>query len=82
MIFVDVSVPALGKTYDFRLDETSRVAAVLEEMAEIICRSEQCELAGDARDLILCRAEDHRIFAADLTLLECGVRTGNRLMLL
>lgn len=82
MILVDIYVPVLDKTYDFRLDENARIEDVTEEIAEVICQYEHCELKGDAADLILCQTTRHCILAMDSTLSQSGVGTGDCLSLL
>lgn len=82
MILVDIYVPVLDKTYDFSLDENARVEDVTEEVIEVICQQEKCELLGAPSDLILCQIDRHRILGRDSTLRENGIGAGDCLTLL
>ena len=44
MIIVNVDVPMLGETLDFQIDENTPVYEVQEEMIDISCRKNSCEL--------------------------------------
>ena len=81
MIFVDVYVPSLDKEYDFHLDETVTVDTLIREMAEIISQKEQCEIIGNKKDFMLCLQEKEKILPFHMTLQECGVHTGSRIIL-
>lgn len=82
MILVDIYVPVLDKTYNFRLDETARVEDVTEEIAEVICQREQITLLGSADDLLLSQTSSHHIMAASATLAGSGIGSGDVLTLL
>lgn len=82
MILVEVFVPMLNRGFDFQLDEKGLVEDITEEIAETVCQSQQCILKGKYEDLILCKAGNHRILAAEMSLVDAGVRTGDRLTLL
>jgi len=81
MILVDIYVPSVDNTYDFQLDEDSYVYAVIEEIGELIGQKEHCQIIGDMENLMLCALKDKQILPKDSTLAECGVRTGNSLIL-
>lgn len=81
MIFVDVYVPGLDKEYDFQLDETITVDTLIKEMSETISQKEQCEIIGNKRDFMLCLQEKEKILPSNMTLEECGVHTGSRIIL-
>lgn len=82
MIHVVINLPMLDKSFDFRLEEDAKIEEVTEEIAEVVCQHEQCTLAGQQEDLILCKPAQHRILAAGMTLAQCGVQTGDLLTLL
>ena len=44
MILVDITVPALDNTYDFRLDEDATVAEIMDEVVSMICQKEMSHL--------------------------------------
>ncbi len=81
-MLVEVMVPVLNLTFDFDLQDAALAEDAAAEVAEVVCRYEQCALNGDRENLILCLEKQRRILAAGMTLAENGVRTGDRLMLL
>ncbi|MDO4513556.1 MAG: EsaB/YukD family protein [Lachnospiraceae bacterium] len=81
MILVDITVPALDNTYDFRLDEDATVAEIMDEVVSMICQKEMSHLEGDEKDLLLCSQSGQVILDRAWTLRESGVRSGERLLL-
>lgn len=81
MIMVDVFVPAVGKSYDFNLDEEVKINMIIEEISEMIAHKEQTEIVGDVEKLLLCDKDSQRILPSDQTLQDCMVSTGNKLIL-
>lgn len=81
MILVDLYLPVLDKTYNFRLDENAHVEDVTEEIAEVICQREQTTLLGNAADLLLYQTSTHHILSASSTLSDSGIASGDRLSL-
>lgn len=82
MILVDVYVPSVNSTYDFQLDEEVRIGLLIEEIGEMVCRREHCQLDGKMEKLLLCSMDNREIIPKQTTLLKYGVKTGARLMLL
>lgn len=82
MILVDVYVPSVNSTYDFQLDEEVRIGLLIEEIGEMVCRREHCQLDGKMEKLLLCSMDNREIIPKQTTLMEYGVKTGARLMLL
>jgi uncharacterized ubiquitin-like protein YukD len=81
MILVDIFVPSVNNVYDFQLDEYTPVGTIIEEIGELIEQKEHCQMVGDMGDLMLCLQKDSRILPKEQTLQECGVQTGNSLLL-
>lgn len=81
MILVDIYVPAVDREYDFSLDETAKIAGILEEVASMVGQKEQCELSGSADELLLCSMEERVILPKDKSLAECGIINGKRLLM-
>ena len=81
MILVDIAVPSVDRSYDFNLDENAPITMVLEEVIGMICQKEQCKLIGDKAELLLCKYEGQIILNKEKTLKECGIKNGNRLLL-
>ena len=80
MILVDVKVPAIDKTYDFELDETSCVSDIPEEIAEMIAAKQHYVLEKTESVPMLFNDETGQMLSADKSLYDCGIRTGNRLL--
>lgn len=80
MILVDVEVPAVDKIFDFQLDENVYVSDITEEIAEMIAAARQSTFQRNDSTMLLCSYENRRILSGNMTLAECGVRTGSRLL--
>lgn len=80
MITIDVSVPIIGKTYDFSLDENILVEMATEEIVEMIVQKEGYS-AQDASGLYLFSEKDREALNLSCSLKENGVDTGDRLLL-
>ena len=78
MILVEIHVPAMNRAYDFQLDENADIGSVIDELAELIARKEQCRLG---ERFSLCSRESERVLPEDRTLRACNIRTGSRLIL-
>lgn len=81
MILVDLTVTSVNNVYDFNLDENTTIDLLIEEISELIEQKEQCVLAGDRKRLVLCDMRDRRILPSNYTLYECGIQTGDSLLL-
>ncbi len=81
MILVDVFVPSLNNNYEFQLDEHVNVGGVIEEIAEMICQKEQCNIVGARDKLILCKCRGEKIMDNATTLEQNKVIDGDRLIL-
>ena len=81
MILVDVTVPSVEKTYDFSLDENAQIALVMEEIVEMISQKEHCSIIGNKEDLLLCKYDAQIVLDKQATLKDCGIVTGNKLLL-
>lgn len=81
MIIINVEVPALEHNYDVQIDENQPVFTVISEIADLVCRMNQCELSGDKKDLLLWKADNGQILDRHRSAWENGVRTGSVLIL-
>ena len=81
MILVDIFVPGIDKNYDFQLNETIVISAVIEEIGEMISQKEQLDIMGDIDDLQLCDRRKQVLLPKNKTLAECGIMTGESLIL-
>ncbi len=82
MILVDVTVPAVGRKYDFELSEFVLVEVIIREMIEIVCQKEHRQFDDDASTLCLYSKDKNRRLYPDRTLRQCGIRSGEALILL
>ena len=81
MIIVNVDVPILGQTLDFQMDENIPIYEVQEEIVDIICRKNSCELIGEEQRLLLCYAERIILLQREKSGSENGLRSGSHLIL-
>ncbi|MDD3253294.1 MAG: EsaB/YukD family protein [Lachnospiraceae bacterium] len=81
MILVDIYVPGVNQTYDFSLDENTKISFLLEEVSGMICQKEQCSLTGNVKELLLVSRGKKKILNSDLTLADYGITQGEQLML-
>lgn len=81
MIFVDVYVPALEKTYDFKMDERLTAAETAEALSDMICQKEQCQVQGDEQRLTLWDRRTGQRLLPDEILYRAGIHSGSTLLL-
>ncbi len=81
MILVDINVYALNKVYDFTLDETVPISAVVEEIAEIIGRLDNKDGIEGVEGLMLL-TKDGTYLQPNQTLEMCNINTGSSLILI
>lgn len=81
MILVDILIPSLDKTYDFRLDETARIEHVIEEISVMVSQKEQCEIRGNKDELLLYSYEGHVVLNREFSLSDMGIKDGAKLLL-
>lgn len=79
MITVMINSIMFGSEYEFRFDADTEVSELIEEIGEMICQREQCELIGDVTELVLFSKETQAVLKGSSTLRECGIRTGDTL---
>ena len=82
MIIVEISVPAVDDTFEFKLNEDVSTAMVIDELCFVICEKEQCSLIGNKDDMFLYSTDQERCLSRSLSLYENGVGNGERLILL
>lgn len=81
MIIVDIYVPSVDKTYDFKLDENQHICVLLDEIIEMIRQKEQSYTLGQGKDAILAEKHSRRILDINNTLKNAGIHTGDMLIL-
>lgn len=81
MILVDIYVPSVEQSYDFRLDQNTKIATVVDELVELIAQKEKTDVVPNPKELLLCSREHEAILPPDYTLAQCGIATGAGLIL-
>ena len=82
MILVDIEVPVNGRTYDFRMDENVYIADLIDETGAMLVPVSENSETEKIKDMLLCDYVHSRILPLDSTLKQCGIRSGDRLVLL
>lgn len=80
MITVDISVPVIGKIYDFSVDENTSVETITEEIVDLIIQKEAYSF-HDVSQMHLFFADKRAILNPDKSLKINGVDNGDRLIL-
>ena len=81
MIYVDVFVPSVDKTYNFALNERVEIKSIISEITEMIEQKERITLVGDINDIFIYNRYDGTILPKENTLSECSVKNGFKLIL-
>lgn len=81
MILVDVFVPSLNNNYEFQLDENVRIELVIEEITEMICQKEHCNITGNKNELYLCKYQGEQVMGRQTSLAQNNITDGGRLIL-
>lgn len=82
MILADVFVPSIDKTYNCSLDESASIGMVVEELVEMVERSEQAPFVGNREHVQLISKPTNQTLPKDNTLKECAVKSGITLILI
>ena len=80
MILLDLYVPALDDSFDIQVDEQTPVGLITDEIAEMLQKKVRAEQV-EGQKYSLCLADQGLILPEDRTLAECGVKNGNRLII-
>ena len=78
---VDIYVPALDREYDFQLDENTKIATIIEEIAEMIAQRERTEIIGIIGMLELAERNKQTFLNKEETLFDSDILTGSKLIL-
>ncbi len=81
MINVDVYIPSMDEVLDFQIDEDVMVSQVVNEMVEILAKRTREEIPSGQDAFMLVLVKEKRVLPRILTLQQCGVINGDRLML-
>ena len=66
MIMIDVYIPSLGATYDFRVDETVKITSVVQEISEMLTNKYKSTLNKTAEEFIDLTAKSNTIMISDI----------------
>jgi uncharacterized ubiquitin-like protein YukD len=80
-MIVEISIPAISKTYDFQLPAGGIVHDVIAEIIRILVET-QSSISFDKHYPMLCHLNDGRILNPNDTLAAAGVYDGVSLMLI
>lgn len=81
MINVDIYVLSMDEVMDFQLDENVQVSQLIREIGQVLCKRTRERLDKSATKFLLCIPARERIIPNELTLAQCGVTNGERLIL-
>lgn len=82
MILIELEIVCMNKKRDVRTDENILTDQLIRELADTVCRIEQCELAGDEKELMLWNSSTETFLRNEYTLKENGVKGGETLLLI
>lgn len=81
MILINIYFAETDHYYDFKVDEDSTVAKVIDEAVILISQSERIPL-GKKSTFLLCDKKSHSILSAFTTMAQNGVVSGSELLLI
>ncbi|MDO4413738.1 MAG: hypothetical protein Q4C20_01530 [Erysipelotrichaceae bacterium] len=81
MIIINVEVPVLDKKYDVRVNETVQLVKIRNELIDLICREEQCQVEGDRNRFLFYDVNSHRMLDLSLSAYENNLKTGQSVIL-
>lgn len=81
MIIINVEIPIMGQSYDFQIDENVPMYEVQGEIAEMICRRQQCSMDGPEYRLMMWDKKRNLMLRREDTALENGLETGSELLM-
>ena len=81
MIIVDIYIPALDTTLDFLLDENKRISTLTGQIVALLEKKLDEKSEAGQEGFLLCSFRQRRILPESLTLKECGITSGSRLLL-
>lgn len=81
MVMVDIYFPVLDMVYNFKLEEHSRIDALVKEVSEMMCKKYKSTFDRGRESYMLCSVEKGIILEGDATLSEYDIRNGSRLMM-
>ena len=81
MILVDITAAYCAQTFSFQIEETARIADVIEEVVSLISQKTKKNLTAGESALLLCGRMGEKLFDPGQTLAAYGVSNGAELFL-
>ena len=81
MLLVDIQILAIDRTFDFELDENTRVDVLLEDILALTAQKEHI-LCKNPEPVYLYGMEQEAVLKREESLEQQGVQTGDRLILI
>ena len=82
MILVDIYVPIIDKSFDFRVNENADISNLIEEVGEIIAQKEGFKAVESFDNLFLFDSEKNQSIDRNSTLRTLGIEAGAQLVLI
>lgn len=79
---VDIYSGALGRSYEFELDEELTIDSLIEEIAAAICQREHCTPEGDLSGLVLFHDRKKKLLSRYQTVVQAEIVNGDKLTLI
>lgn len=80
MINVDIFIPSMDRTYNFNLDEESKIRFLIDEIAELICKKEHVLFAGEKENFLMGSLDRKMYFNSKYSLKEYSIKNGDTLI--
>ncbi len=81
MIMVDVYFPAVDLVYNLRVDENSKISALIKEISEMMCKKYKSTFEKSQEQYMLCSLDAKKILSEQATLSYYQIKNGSRLMM-
>lgn len=81
MIMVDIYFPAVDLVYNLRVDENSKISALIKEISEMMCKKYKSTFDKTQEQYLLCFLDGKQILSETETLSYYKVKNGSRLMM-
>ena len=82
MILVDIYIPSLGETHDFRLDENTKISSLVQEISEMLTVRYKTSINKKPEEFMLCAVAEEKMLNSNTTLAQNGITNGCKLLML
>lgn len=80
-LFLEISAPANGKSYEFSLDNSILVSDLVAKLTADIAEFENGSISFQSGGTMLFSTEHQYCLPTEKTLSECGIKSGSRLII-